>query len=367
MRSFFPDYKVAATSQKAYDYYREQAQQFWLKQNRYAQGMIALALHRSGDNKTSAAILASLKDNSIVNDEMGMYFKNMGGGYYWYQAPVETQALLIEAFQEINKDTKTVNALKTWLLKQKQTQNWKTTKATAEACYALLLNGSDWLSEEPTVTIQLGDKTISNITSKTEAGTGYLKERIDGKDVKNNMGSIQVTVSNASPNKSATASPSWGAVYWQYFEDLDKITSAETPLKLSKKLFLEKNTDKGPVLVPINNDDEIKVGDKIKVRIEIRTDCDMEYVHMKDMRAACMEPLNVLSQYKWQGGLGYYESTKDASTNFFFNWLPKGTYVFEYPLWVTHSGYFSNGVTSIQCMYAPEFSAHSEGLRVKVK
>lgn len=367
MRSFFPEYKIAAASQKAYDYYRGQSQQFWLKQNRYAQGMTALSLFRSGDKKTPAAILASIKDNSIVNDEMGMYFKDMSGGYYWHQAPVETQVLLIEAFSEVANDNKTVDDLKTWLLKQKQTQNWKTTKATAEACYALLLKGSDWLSEDPTITIQLGDKTVSSATSKTEAGTGYFKEKIDGNEIKNNMGNIKVTVTKPSTIKPSNPSTSWGAVYWQYFEELDKITSAETPLKLSKKLFVEKNTDKGPVLVPINDGDEIKIGDKVKVRIELRADRDMEYIHMKDMRAACMEPVNVLSQYKWQGGLGYYESTKDASTNFFFNWLPKGTYVFEYPLFVTHSGNFSNGVTTIQCMYAPEFSAHSEGVRVKVK
>lgn len=160
---------------------------------------------------------------------------------------------------------------------------------------------------------------------------------------------------------------SWGSVYWQYFEDLDKITPAETPLKLNKKLFIEKNTDKGPVLVALADGAELKVGDKIKVRIELRVDRDMEYVHMKDMRAACMEPTNVISRYKYQGGLGYYESTKDASTNFFFGWLARGTYVFEYDLFVTHTGNFSNGITTIQCMYAPEFTSHSEGIRVNVE
>jgi hypothetical protein len=138
-------------------------------------------------------------------------------------------------------------------------------------------------------------------------------------------------------------------------------------LQLSKKLFIEKNTDHGPVLQPINEGDAIKVGDKVKVRIELRVDHPMEYVHMKDMRAACMEPVNVMSEYKWQGGLGYYESTRDASTNFFFSGLPQGTYVFEYPLFVTHTGTFSNGITTIQCMYAPEFTSHSEGVSVKVE
>ena len=160
---------------------------------------------------------------------------------------------------------------------------------------------------------------------------------------------------------------SWGAVYWQYFEQLDKITSAETNLKLSKKLFIQKNTSTGPVLQEVKNNDALAIGDKIKVRIELRVDRDMQYVHMKDMRASCFEPVNVLSGYKWQDGLGYYQSTRDASTNFFFSYLSKGTYVFEYSLNVSHAGNFSNGVTSIQCMYAPEFTSHSEGVRVTVK
>lgn len=87
---------------------------------------------------------------------------------------------------------------------------------------------------------------------------------------------------------------------------------------------------------------------------------------MKDMRAASFEPTNVISRYKWQDGLGYYESTRDAATNFFFDFLPKGTYVFEYPLRVTHKGNYSNGITTIQSMYAPEFTSHSEGVRVKI-
>ena len=159
----------------------------------------------------------------------------------------------------------------------------------------------------------------------------------------------------------------WGAVYWQYFEDLDKITTfEETPLTLKKQLFKETNAARGPVIEPIAVTEVLQPGDKLKVRIELRVDRDMEYVHMKDMRASGFEPINVLSQYKWQDGLGYYESTKDASTNFFFDFLPKGTYVFEYPLRVNHKGNFSNGVTTIQCMYAPEFTSHCEGIRVLI-
>jgi uncharacterized protein YfaS (alpha-2-macroglobulin family) len=155
-------------------------------------------------------------------------------------------------------------------------------------------------------------------------------------------------------------------VYWQYFEQLDKITPAATPLKLEKQLFIQEVTDKGPVLTDISDNKQLKIGDKVKVRIVLRADRDMEYIHLRDMRAACFEPQNVISSSKWQNGFSYYESTKDASTDFFFSYLPKGTYVFEYTLFVTHEGTFSNGISTAQCMYAPEFSAHSEGLNVKV-
>lgn len=365
MRSFFDEYKINSDATTAATYYKGQAQKFWLSQSKYMQAMIALALHRGKDGKTPAAIIKSLKENAIVKEEMGMYWKEFAtGGYYWYQSPIESQAMMVEAFSDIDKNTATVDDLKTWLLKNKQTTNWKTTKATAEACYALLLGGSNWLAEEREVTINLGNTVVKSTDNPTEAGTGYFKKTFTSNEVKPAMGNITVTMQ---PSATNTNSSSWGAAYWQYFEDLDKITAAATPLKLNKKIFKETMGDRGPLLKAINDGDALNVGDKIKVRIELRVDRDMEYVHMKDMRAACMEPVNVLSSYKWQGGLGYYESTKDASTNFFFGWLPRGTYVFEYPLFVTHKGNYSNGITTIQCMYAPEFSSHSEGIRVNIE
>ncbi|MFN2438027.1 MAG: alpha-2-macroglobulin family protein, partial [Chitinophagaceae bacterium] len=370
MRSFFPQHSVASASQTAYNYYHKQSQQFWMKGNKFMQGMAALSLNRTGDKQTPKAILKSLKETSINHDELGMYWKenSYGRSWFWWYAPIETQALLIEAFSEISNDQKTVDDLKTWLIKNKQTNNWLTTKATADACYAMLLQGTDWLVNQPTVTIKTGNTSFSNKEKEAEAGIGYFKKTIPGNFIKPEMGNIVIDVNQSkTSNLEQNNMPSWGAAYWQYFEDLDKITTASTPLQLNKKLFIEKNTDRGPVLTPVEEGFGLQVGDKLKVRIELRVDRDMEYVHMKDMRASALEPVNVLSGYKWQGGLGYYETTKDAATSFFFNYLRKGTYVFGYPLLVTHAGTFSNGITTIQCLYAPEFSAHSEGVRLSVE
>lgn len=361
MRSFFKDVDMDNRNKEHFEYYKKQEQTYWLQNGRFMQGMIALSLNRYADVKTPKDILKSLKENSLNSEEMGMYWKE-NYGYYWYEAPIEMQALMIEAFDEINNDTKAVDDLKTWLIKSKQTQHWGTTRATTEAVYALLLKGTDWLSTEPNVEITVGEIKLdpkNDPTIKVEPGTGYFKKVWNGSDIKPaTMGKVTV--------QKKDQGVSWGSVYWQYFEQLDKITPHETPLKIKKQLFVQRNTAGGPVIEPITASTKLKLGDKIKVRIELRVDRDMNYVHMKDMRAAGFEPTNVFSGYKWQDGLGYYESTRDAATNFFFSYLNKGTYVFEYPLVVNHYGDFSNGVTTIQCMYAPEFTSHSEGIRVSV-
>lgn len=361
MRSNFKDIALDGRNKEHFEYYKKQEQTYWTDNGRYMQGMIALSLHRYADVKTPKDILKSLKENSINSEEMGMYWKE-NYGYYWYEAPIEMQALMIEAFDEVNNDTKAVDDLKTWLVKSKQTQHWGTTRSTTDAVYALLLKGTDWLSTEPNVEITVGDIKLDPKNDKSlnaEPGTGYFKKTWNGSDIKPaTMGKVKV--------EKKDVGVSYGAMYWQYFEQLDKITPHETPLKIKKQLFLQKNTASGPVMEPITEGTKLHLGDKIKVRIELRVDRDMNYVHMKDMRASGFEPTNVMSGYKYQDGLGYYESTRDAATNFFFSYLNKGTYVFEYPLVVNHYGDFSNGVTTIQCMYAPEFTSHSEGIRVKV-
>ncbi len=360
MRSFYKDITINKNVQTAVTYYTNQAYKFWLKNNLYTKGMIALIAKRN-DNAVASTIITSLKENAITNEELGMYWKANTASWYWYQAPIETQALLIEAFSEIDGDIKTIDALKVWLLKNKQTNRWKTTKATTEAVYALLLQGTDWLEVTDFVDINIGNIIIDPLTladTKVEAGTGYFKTSWSGSEITPNMAEVQLS--------KKSEGIAWGALYWQYFEDLDKITSAETPLQLKKKLFLKQRTNKGEELSEITATSNLELGDLVKVRIELKVDRTMEFVHMKDMRAAGFEPVNVLSQYKYQDNLGYYESTKDAATHFFFDYLPKGVYVFEYDLRVNNKGDFSNGITTIQSMYAPEFSSHSEGVRVKV-
>ncbi|MHC1706463.1 MAG: alpha-2-macroglobulin [Bacteroidales bacterium] len=363
LRSFFIDRaEIGSEFQEAVNYYTGQSKKYWTTQNPYMQGMIALALHRMGDVKTPKEILISLKQRALRNEEMGMYWRDGMSGHHWHQQGIGTQSLLIEAFHEINHDSAAVEEMKLWLLKQKQTTDWKTTTATADACYALLLTGDELLKAEANVEIKVGNIIFNpgnNPEIKTEAGSGYFRHSWWAGNIAPEMSKVTIVKSD----KGAA----WGALYWQYFEDLDKINSANTSLKIDRQLYLKKNTASGPVLESITPGITIKTGEKVVVRITLVTDRNLEYVHLKDHRAAGLEPADVLSGYNYQDGIGYYQSTKDAATHFFFSYLPKGTRIFEYTLNASQRGDFSMGISNVECMYAPEFKAHSAGLRIKIE
>lgn len=356
-RSFFlADMPIGAEHQVAIDYWKRQAKNHWITVGcRQSEAHIAIGLKRFGNLETAQDIVKSLKERSVSNEEMGMFWRDTELSWWWYHAPIETQALMIEAFDEVGNDKVAVEDCKVWLLKQKQTQDWKTTKATADAVYALLLRGDNALGSDALVQVKLADQIVR--PENVEAGTGYYEQRFLRSEIKPEFGKITLTKTDKGV--------SWGSVHWQYLEDINKVTPHDgTPLKLQKQLFKKTLTKSGPVIEPITA--AVSIGDEIVCRITLRTDRDMEYIHLKDHRGSGTEPVNVLSQYRYQDGLAYYESTRDTASHFFIDYLPKGTYVFEYIVRVQHAGSYPTGLANIQCMYAPEFNSHSENIMLKV-
>lgn len=325
--------------------------------------MLALTLNRFGRTKEATKIVHAINERSVESDEMGKYWKDNVSGWYWYQAPIETQTMLIEAYDEIVKDEKSVEAMKVWLIKNKQNNRWSSTKATTEAVYALFSLGKSWLNAEEGITVKAGNEIVYPPKSANEPSeinvSGYFKKSWKGADIQPSLATIDV--------EKKSPGVLYGGLFWQYFEQLDKITPAQTNLKIKKELYLKTYTDKGVQLQPITESTPIKVGDLVTVRCVLQTDRDLSYIHLKDMRASGFEPVNVFSSYKWKDGLGYYESTRDASTNFFISYMQPGVYVFEYDVKVNNAGTFSNGITTIQNMYAPEFSAHTQGIKVQIQ
>lgn len=357
-RSFFrADREILPQHQQAFQYWLSQAQQYWLDlPHRQSQAHLAVALHRFGHAAAAQAIMQSIKERSVSDEELGMFWRDQELSWWWYRAPIETQAMMIEAFDEVMNDQPAVEDCQVWLLKQKQTRDWKTTKATADAVYALLLRGTDRLASNALVEVALAGQTVA--PQAVEAGTGFFQQRFVGGEVRPELGAITV--------RKDTAGVAWGSVHWQYLEDLDKVTPAvATPLTLTKTLYVKRNTETGKQLDEVAG--PVAVGEELVVRLVLRTDRDLEYVHLKDYRGSGTEPVNVLSQYQYQDGLAYYQSTRDAASHFFIDYLPKGTYVFEYSTRVQLRGRYETGFAHIECMYAPEFSSHSESFSLVVE
>ena len=313
----------------------------------YGKALGAIILQQAGKVAEAKLFMQSLMEYSVVTDEMGRYFDTPKARYSWFSYKIPTEVAAMEAIQRITKDTKAIDEMKRWLLKQKQTQTWETPIATADAVYALMATGaSDLLANTGGVEITLGKEVIR---TPADDAIGYIKKTVSG-DVMN--------IKKVSVDKEGTGM-GWGAVYAQYLESMDQIGEQGNGLSVSRQLY------KGDEA--LNESAPLKVGDKITVRLTVKADRDMDFVQIKDDRAACMEPLQAVSGFRWSNGLGYYQATKDASTQFFIDQMRKGTYVIEYQVYVNRTGEYQTGIATVQSAYAPEFGGHTGGYRVMVE
>ena len=313
----------------------------------YGKALGAIILQQAGKVAEAKLFMQSLMEYSVVTDEMGRYFDTPKARYSWFSYKIPTEVAAMEAIQRITKDTKAIDEMKRWLLKQKQTQTWETPIATADAVYALMATGaSDLLANTGGVEITLGKEVIR---TPADDAIGYIKKTVSG-DVMN--------IKKVRVDKEGTGM-GWGAVYAQYLESMDQIGEQGNGLSVSRQLY------KGDEA--LNESVPLKVGDKITVRLTVKADRDMDFVQIKDDRAACMEPLQAVSGFRWGNGLGYYQATKDASTQFFIDQMRKGTYVIEYQVYVNRTGEYQAGIATVQSAYAPEFGGHTGGYRVMVE
>ena len=313
----------------------------------YGKALGAIILQQAGKVAEAKLFMQSLMEYSVVTDEMGRYFDTPKARYSWFSYKIPTEVAAMEAIQRITKDTKAIDEMKRWLLKQKQTQTWETPIATADAVYVLMATGtSDLLANTGGVEITLGKEMIR---TPVDDAIGYIKKTMSG-DVMN-IKKIRVDKEGAGMG--------WGAVYAQYLESMDQISGQGNGLSVSRQLY------KGDEA--LNESAPLKVGDKITVRLTVKADRDMDFVQIKDDRAACMEPLQAVSGFRWSNGLGYYQATKDASTQFFIDQMRKGTYVIEYQVYVNRTGEYQTGIATVQSAYAPEFGGHTGGYRVMVE
>ena len=317
----------------------------------------ALLFDKYGLKDVSKKLMTYLKETSTQSETQGVYWKQNLNDWGWYSSKTVNHAGVLEAFQKLTpNDINFIEESKIWLITQKEVSNWGTSRSTAEVIFTILNSGKSWTTNESDkAEISWGGKSLQ----PQKQATGYVKQTVSSDVLDKNLATVSI-------NKTSPGIVQ-GGVFWQYYEDLDKIKSSENYISITKELYKKVKTVNGEELLKISANTPLKIGDKVTVRMILNSDRNMEFIHLKDMRAAGFEPIDVISRYQWKNNLGYYQSTKDASTNFYIEYMPKGKYVFEYDYICNASGKFSNGITTLQNYYAPQMNAHTQGSTVEIK
>lgn len=341
-----------------YNYFLNKIDEVPSSQNMQEKALAAVILKQAGKTKAANEYMTSIKEHLTKSDELGEYFDFNDDPFSWGCMHLTAHTAAIEAFENVSDDDETAQEMKLWLLKQKQTQLWDTPVSTADAIYALIGKSSDILSNKSIVNISIANRKLSTDDSNTTTGLSYLKENFTDQPTINAQ-SIKV--------EKKDAGIAWGAVYAQFAENISNVKQqGSEAFSVKKALFVKRIVNNVEELQPITDQNELKIGDIVTARLVIKLNRKMDFVQLKEQRGACFEPITQLSGYRYEAGTGYYEEIKDASTNFFFDSLQKGTYVLEINYRVSRAGSYEAGLSTLQCAYAPEFATHSESMRITV-
>ena len=352
--------QVPATNKAAYTYYLSKVGELLTSPSMDTKAIAAIVLDKAGRKKEAQEFVASLKEFLTKTDEQGMFFAFNENPYTWGGMQMQAHVDVMEALEAIGSDSDTVEEMKLWLLKQKQTQQWNSPVATADAVFALLMKGVNLLDNQGDVRIVIANEVLETVApSKTTVpGLGYIKRSFTQKSV---VDARKIEVEKRNPGIA------WGAVYAEFESPISDVKQQGGELNVEKQLYVERMVNNVPQLQPITAKTVLQVGDKVVSRLSIRVDRPMDFVQLKDQRGACFEPIGSISGYRWNNGLGYYVDIKDASTNFFFDHLGEGVYVLEYSYRVSRAGTYETGLATMQCAYAPEYASHSASMTVDVK
>ena len=308
----------------------------------------AVVFQRMGKAEEAELLMTSLREH-LVDDAEGLHLEYPSNGFYGSARKIAVHTMLMEAFlAEEFPDSRVTEGLCRWLLAQKCLQDWGTSTGSVDAIYALLQGQPEGLTFRAYDAIRLlspqGKELAHAVSSVGDwVGLGAVSVSVGGDDLKKGAGALAVTKTEERPS-------SWGAAYACFQLPLDEVESSASGLRIRQEV----------------DNEHPRVGDRVTLRYVLTSDRDYEYVRLKAGRAACLEPVESRSGYEYRNGLGYYKEVKDASTNYFFERLPKGTYVIEAECYVERAGRYALGAVKLNGVYAPEFSAYGAGTVLEV-
>ncbi|MDH3246038.1 MAG: hypothetical protein OEM26_15565, partial [Saprospiraceae bacterium] len=352
-RSFWLEDFMSEDIEEASAFYEAQMKRYWIGQSLYTQALIGFIAAANNDEDLLQQLLKSFSERVFRVANRAFWKESFG--HSWEQLPLETHVALLRLFDKYADDKDLVEELKNHLLYHRRLNRWGSTKSTSDAIHAMLTTGQEWTDSVNSSKISVTGQKIEP-ELRASHPSGRWTKSLDS--IPDRSKKQFIVIEN--PNQA----PTWTGLTWTYNEELDKVKHTGTEeLAVTKNIFLRRLTDSGKILKNVTEQIP-KLGDQLVVELTIELKESMEFVYLKDLRATGLEPLDQVSGYRWKHGLGFYQSSDDLQASFFFDYLPRGKHVFQYPLRVAQTGSFAGGVATIQSMYAPEFIAHSAGTRL---
>ncbi len=334
----------------------------WKSHSPYLKGYLALTLQRMDRAKDAKLVWASVMDSAKTTEEEGTHWAAEDRSWLWYNDRIETHAFALQVLMQLEPDDARRHGLVQWLLINKKLNHWKSTRATAEVVYALVkyLEKEKGLGVREEVNVEVGPRKVQMVFQPDQFTGKKNQVVIPGAEVDaKTMSRITVT----KPTKGFA----FASATWHFATDKLPEEARGDFFSVSRRYYKRERTGREAVLKPLEEGAKLEVGDELEVHLSIRSKHAAEYVHLRDPRAAGLEPESPVSRYKWDMGLVFYEETRDSGANFFFEWLPQGEWTFKYRLRANMAGEFRVGPATLQSMYAPEFNAYSAGHRLKVE
>lgn len=327
----------------------------WRQHSPYLKGLLALTLKRMGRKADADLVWASVMDSAKTEPDQGTHWAAEDRSWLWYNDTIESQAFALRTLLELNPQDSRRDGLVLWLLLNKKLNQWKSTRATAEVIYSLVhyLKQTGGLGVREEATVSVGSQQ-QRFVFEPDKYVGKTQVVIPGPQVDPRTSS---TITVQKPSKGIM----FASATWHFATDRLPTEDRGDFFQVSRSYFRRQNTGREFTLTPLAEGATLSPGDEIEVQLSLRSKHEAEYVHLRDPRAAGLEPENAVSRYKWDLGIGFYEEVRDSGANFFFEHLPAGQYTFKYRLRANLGGTFRVGPAVVQSMYAPEFTAYSAG------
>ena len=309
--------------------------------------LIIIGLRFAGDGgpfrDRSLKQLESIRQLAISDSSNGVRWKAFSNSDDLNRQDEETVARIAEAFQTAGRSRDIIPGIVKWLLKTRNEHIWSTTKSTAAIIG--LLQTPDMLDVTHRLTAKTEDSVLTVTDNLFGGGT------TDFLDLSGKKFPSHISISTGSSTSLS------GSIKYYYFSSIPPYDSLNAIVQVHKTLY-RYDTPSG-TWEPIKEKTALQISDKIKTVLTIKTARQLNYVFINERRAAAMEPREIESGYKYEDGLEYYQSIKDAGYLFFVDKIPSGIHSISYETVVTASGNFTNGPASLQCMYQPTINAYS--------